>query len=98
MAHKKRIAAMLVAVLFGIAVLFFVFFIAAEADHNCAGENCAVCCHTALCKNLFSSFGALVSICMSVLFCVALCGGLYSCRDGLSRAFSLFSQKVLLLS
>ena len=40
---QRRIAAGFLSLLILAAVLFSAVFIAAEADHDCAGENCSVC-------------------------------------------------------
>ena len=43
MAKKTRFAAACGAALLVFALLFSVFFVVAEADHDCGGEHCTIC-------------------------------------------------------
>lgn len=47
---KKRTAKLLIT-LFVIAMLLSAFYMASEAEHDCQGDNCTVCCNIAICKN-----------------------------------------------
>ena len=47
----KRIAAGIMGLLMLIIVLFSAFYIAAEADHDCAGEDCPICVCIRLCES-----------------------------------------------
>ena len=98
MVYKNRVAAIIVALLFGIAVLFSVFFIAAEADHNCAGENCAVCCHIAAYKNILQGFDAAGIVSAVLALGISVCGSLHNRKNVFSRIYSLYTQKELLLN
>ena len=97
MANNKRIAAMLVAVLFCTAVLLSAFFIAAEADHDCIGETCSICCRVAICKNLLRGFGAAAVVSAVSVFCISARIGLCRCKNAFHNIFSLFTQKEMLL-
>ena len=51
MNKPKQLAAML-ALLLAFVMLFSVLFLALEADHDCCGEDCAVCAQLQLCEDL----------------------------------------------
>ncbi|MEM5780099.1 MAG: hypothetical protein AAGU02_03005 [Lawsonibacter sp.] len=57
--HTKG-AALLVCLLFCFAMAFSVFFIAAEANHDCTGEDCSICAEIRACTNVLGS-AALVA-------------------------------------
>ncbi len=47
---SKRIAAGVMGLLMLVIVLFSAFYVAAEADHDCCGEDCPVCESIQLCE------------------------------------------------
>lgn len=98
MARKKRIAAILVALLFGAAVLLSAFFIAAEANHNCAGDNCSVCGFIYACGNILRIFGGAVIGSLPVLPALFSRIGFNGAAVNTHRTFSLFAQKEMLLN
>ena len=51
-----RIAAGFVGLMLLVIVLLSTLFIAAEADHDCPGEDCPVCICIQMCKNTLRSF------------------------------------------
>lgn len=61
MTREKRTAAMLLAALLAAVMLFSVFFIVLEADHDCAGEDCAVCAVLSVCEELLTGRSAAAS-------------------------------------
>lgn len=52
-----RIAAGALCVMLLVAVLFSAFYIAAEADHDCCGEDCRICVCLRQCRNTLQRFG-----------------------------------------
>lgn len=52
MNKKMRLGAALGAVLLAIALIFSVFFVAAEADHHCSGDHCLICQQIQACQTL----------------------------------------------
>lgn len=50
-AEKHRLFAAALALAVVIVMLFSVLFVAAEAEHDCAGEDCAICVQLAMCEN-----------------------------------------------
>ena len=65
--HKKIVAGIAAfAVLF--IVLFSSFYICAEADHHCSGEDCPVCACIQICENVIRQMGSRTD--MPVLVCL----------------------------
>ncbi len=52
-----RIAAGVMVLITLAAVLFSAFYIAAEADHDCSGEDCPVCACIRQCEQVFRGVG-----------------------------------------
>lgn len=50
-AQKHRLLAAALALAVVVIMLFSVLFVAAEAEHECAGEDCAICLQLAVCEN-----------------------------------------------
>ena len=95
MEKKKRIAAFL-AVTILLVLLFSAAFIATEADHDCAGENCPICAQIAVCQNLLKTFS--LAVCIAAFPAVVsymLCRGSFACADVIPRN-TLVSLKVKL--
>lgn len=72
MNKRTRAAAMALACVLALILLFSVFFIVLEADHDCAGEDCAVCAVLNVCETLLhrlAGFGAAV---LTALFAAAV--------------------------
>ena len=71
--QAKRAATGIMAGLMLVIMLFSVLYIAHEADHNCSGEDCAICACIQQCENLLRhsrsavSFSAAVSLSFSCL-------------------------------
>ena len=53
-AKAKRLTACIMSILIPVFVLVSAFFIAAETDHDCCGEDCHVCACMQLCENIIS--------------------------------------------
>lgn len=47
--------AVFICLLFCFAMVFSVFFIAEEADHDCTGEDCPICAEIRVCANVLGS-------------------------------------------
>lgn len=71
-----RIAAGIMGLLLLITVLFSAFFIAAEADHDCRGDDCPVCACVRQCENTIHQIGsgtaASVSVILPIFFFLIL--------------------------
>ena len=68
MTNRKRVTAAIVAAAILLVVVFSSFFIAAEADHDCVGENCPICCQIAVCKGILKALSAAVYVSIFAIF------------------------------
>lgn len=53
----KRIAAGIMGIMMLVIVLFSAFYIAAEANHDCTGEDCPICACIQQCENTLRGVG-----------------------------------------
>ncbi len=63
----KRIAAGIMGILMLFIMLFSAFYIAAETDHDCSGEDCPVCVCIQQCENTLRVIGDGISASSSVI-------------------------------
>lgn len=61
---RRIISATMVAVII-VAVLCPIFFMIAESDHDCSGEDCPVCCFISSCSGPLKLFGFVLSAAIS---------------------------------
>ncbi|MBQ6552504.1 MAG: hypothetical protein IJL83_02685 [Clostridia bacterium] len=97
MTKKNRVIATVLAVVFALAVALSLVFIAAEADHDCSGEDCPVCELLALCRGVLRGVLAAAFVCLAAaaLRTAALSR---SARSALRAAITPASLKVKLLN
>ena len=96
MEKKKRIAALVLAVTVLFVMLYSALFIAAEADHDCVGENCPICYQINVCQNTLKSLSLAVSAAaFAAAFTYTLCRGISVCMD-CAQSYTLVSLKVKL--
>ena len=96
MEKKKRIVAILLAVMVLFLMVYSALFIAAEADHDCAGENCPICYQINLCQNIQKTLSlAVCAAVFAAVFTYTLCRSLSACADTVPR-YTLVSLKVKL--
>ena len=62
LSRAKRLAAGSLGLLLLVLLLFSSFYIAAEADHDCAGEDCAICVCIRLCESTLRVLGSGVPV------------------------------------
>lgn len=60
MKKHLRTAALILALVFALSVLFSLAFITIEADHDCIGEDCHICAVIALCRNILRTAASLL--------------------------------------
>ena len=71
------LAAVLAAVMLSSAV-----YIAVEANHNCSGEDCAICHQIGVCENLLKSLGlAGAAAAISAAFTYTMCRAILPCAE-----------------
>ena len=96
MEKKKRIAALLLAVAVLFVVLYSALFIVAEADHDCAGENCPICYQINICQNTLKKLSlAVFAAAFAAAFTYTLCRDISVCTD-YAQSYTLVSLKVKL--
>ena len=96
MTKKFRFMTGLLAVVLAFVMLSSVAYIAAEADHDCTGVDCAICRQINACENLLKSIGltgSAAATAAAILY--ILCRIVSSCPK-IARAFTLVSLKVKL--
>lgn len=96
MTKKSRLITGLLAAVLAAVMLSSAVYIAVEANHNCSGEDCAICHQLQACENLLKSIGlASAAAVFAVAVRYALCRIIPSCAE-LVRTFTLVSLKVKL--
>ena len=96
MERKKRIVAMLLAVTILFVVLCSAAFIAEEANHDCAGENCPICAQISVCQNMLKTFAlAVCAVAFAAAFTYTLRKHIFACTD-MVPSYTLVSLKVKL--
>ena len=73
--NKPKCLASALAVLLALVMLFSVVYIALEADHDCCGEDCAICAQIQACEDLLRNLltvavFAAAARCYFALVCV----------------------------
>ena len=96
MTKKFRFMTGLLAVVLAVVMLSSAIYLAVEADHDCSGEDCAICHQINVCENLFKSIGLASSAAATVTAILyILCRIIPSCTE-VARTFTLVSLKVKL--
>ena len=96
MTKKSRLITRLLAAVLAAVMLSSAVYIAVEANHNCSGEDCAICHQLQVCENLLKSIGlAGFGIVAAAAGAYTLCRVISACTE-LIRAFTLVSLKVKL--
>ncbi len=73
MKKRNRIIALLLAVIFLFIMAFSLVIVAAEADHECCGEDCPICEIIAICENNIKGL-SLILVFVSLMVALALLG------------------------
>ncbi len=84
--QSKRLTTSIMTLMMLIIVLFSVFFIAAEADHDCCGDDCPICACIHLCENTLEQIGSGAAaqaavIIPVILFCISILLSFCVCRQ-----------------
>lgn len=86
-------AAMLVFV-----VLFFSFYIASEASHDCAGEDCPICQQISVCENVLRNISLGAAVTIGTLMLISILYRRHVIDNKKFQACTLISLKVELLN
>ena len=96
MTKKKRIISLAVAAAVFFVMLCSAFYIAAEANHDCVGENCPICYHISVCENTLRNLSlAVCAAAFAAAFTYTLCRSISACADVIP-SYTLISLKVKL--
>lgn len=96
MTKKKRMISLIVAVAVFFVMLYSALYIAAEADHDCVGENCPICYQISVCENTLKNLSlAVCAAAFAAAFTYTLCRSISACAD-VTPSYTLVSLKVKL--
>ena len=96
MTKKFRFLTGLLAAVLVVVMLSFAVYIAIEADHDCSGEDCAICHQIGVCENLLKSLGfAGAAAAITAAFTYTMCKAILPCTETIDT-LTLVSLKVKL--
>ena len=96
MTKKSRLITGLLAAVLAAVMLSSAVYIAVEANHNCSGEDCAICHQLQVCENLLKSIGlAGAAAAISAAFTYTVCRAILPCTEMIGT-LTLVSLKVKL--
>ena len=96
MTKKFRFMVRLLAVVLAVAMLSSAVYLALASDHDCAGENCAVCRQISACENLLKTLGlAGTAAAITAAFTYTVCRAILPCAET-SGTLTLVALKVKL--
>ena len=75
MTKKLCFMTRLLAAVLAVVMLSSAIYLAVEADHDCSGEDCAICHQIGVCENLLKSLG-LAGAAAAILPCTEMIGTL----------------------
>lgn len=96
MTKKSRLITGLLAAVLAAVMLSSAVYIAVEANHNCSGEDCAICHQIGVCENLLKSLGlAGAAAAISAAFTYTVCRAILPCAE-MNGTLTLVALKVKL--
>ena len=96
MTKKPCFMTRLLAAVLAVVMLFSAVYIAVEADHDCSGEDCAICHQIGVCENLLKSLGlAGAAAAISAAFTYTVCRAILP-RTEMNGTLTLVALKVKL--
>ena len=82
MTKKSRLITGLLAAVLAAVMLSSAVYIAVEANHNCSGEDCAICHQIGVCENLLKSLGlAGAAAAVTAAFTYTMCRAILPCAE-----------------
>ena len=98
MTKKPCFMTRLLAAVLAVVMLSSAIYIAVEADHDCSGDDCAICRQISICENLLKSLGlAGAAAAISAAFTYTVCRAILPCAETIDT-LTLVSLKVKLLN
>ena len=96
MTKKLCFMTRLLAAVLAVVMLSSAIYIAVEANHDCSGEDCAICRQISICENLLKTLGlAGAAAAISAAFTYTVCRAILPCAE-MSGTLTLVSLKVKL--
>ena len=96
MTKKSRLITRLLAAVLAAVMLSSAVYVAVEANHDCSGEDCAICHQISICENLLKFLGfAGTAAAITAAFIYTLCKALLPCTETIGT-LTLVSLKVKL--
>ena len=96
MTKKLCFMTRLLAAVLAVVMLSSAVYIAVEADHDCSGDDCAICRQISICENLLKSLGlAGAAAAITVAFTYTVCRAILPCAE-MSGTLTLVALKVKL--
>ena len=82
MTKKPCFITHLLAAVLAVVMLFSAVYLAVEADHDCSGEDCAICHQIGVCENLLKSLGlAGAAAAVTAAFTYTMCKAILPCAE-----------------
>ena len=82
MTKKPCFMTRLLAAVLAVVMLVSAVYIAVEADHDCSGEDCAICHQIGVCENLLKSLGlAGAAAAVTAAFTYTMCKPILPCAE-----------------
>ena len=96
MTKKFRFMVRLLAVVLAVVMLSSAIYIAVEANHDCSGDDCAICRQISICENLLKSLGlAGAAAVITAAFTYTVCRAILP-RAEMNGTLTLVALKVKL--
>ena len=96
MTKKPCFMTRLLAAVLAVVMLFSAVYIAVEAEHDCSGEDCAICRQISICENLLKSLGlAGAAAAITAAFTYTMCRAILPCAETIGT-LTLVALKVKL--
>lgn len=96
MTKKLCFMTRLLAAVLAVVMLSSAVYIAVEADHDCSGDNCAICRQISICENLLKSLGlAGAAAAITAAFTYTVCRAILPCAE-MTGTLTLVALKVKL--
>ena len=82
MTKKFRFMTRLLAAVLAVVMLSSAVYLAVEADHDCSGDDCAICRQISICENLLKSLGlAGAAAAVTAAFTYHMCKAILPCAE-----------------
>ena len=96
MTKKPCFMTRLLAAVLAVVMLSSAVYLAVEADHDCSGEDCAICRQISICENLLKSLGlAGAAAAVTAAFTYTMCKAILPCAE-MTDTLTLVALKVKL--